>query len=643
MRMRNSHMLLLALDHCENQSTFTRYSRLRAVLQDYLQSKLRGYYGFTMRGLVVIFAVLSAWEVSALPLQLLSAKTVKCPDGTVCSSNACCQLSSGKYGCCPYSDGVCCSDHVHCCPKGYTCNVTAKTCTKESESLTWISNLPSVAISSVKNVVCPDGQSVCPDGNTCCKLSSGEYGCCPLPQAVCCSDHLHCCPNGYTCDTSAGTCIKQNEIMSWVSKRPSVSSVKNVVCPDGQSECPDGNTCCKLSSGEYGCCPLPQAVCCSDHLHCCPNGYKCDTSAGTCIKQNEIMSWVSKHPSISSVKNVVCPDGQTECPDGNTCCKLSSGQYGCCPLPQAVCCSDHLHCCPNGYTCDTSAGTCIKQNEIMSWVSKRPSVSSVKNVVCPDGQSECPDGNTCCKLSSGEYGCCPLPQAVCCSDHLHCCPNGYKCDTSAGTCIKQNEIMSWVSKHPSISSVKNVVCPDGQTECPDGNTCCKLSSGQYGCCPLPQAVCCSDHLHCCPNGYKCDTSAGTCIKQNEIMSWVSKRPSISSVKNVICPDGQSECPDGNTCCKLSSGQYGCCPLPQAVCCSDHLHCCPNGYTCDTSAGTCIKQNEIMSLVSKRPSISSVKNVVCPDGQCRVPRWQYVLQAVFRAVWMLPSPTGSMLQ
>ena len=52
-----------------------------------------------------------------------------------------------------------------------------------------------------------------------------------------------------------------------------------------------------------------------------------------------------------------------------------------------------------------------------------------------------------------------------------------------------------------------------------------------------------------------------------------------NLQSVECPDGQSECPSGNTCCKLSSGEYGCCPLPKAVCCSDGVHCCPNGYTC----------------------------------------------------------------
>ena len=47
---------------------------------------------------------------------------------------------------------------------------------------------------------------------TCCKLSSGEWGCCPLPNAVCCKDGNHCCPQGYVCVVSAGTCSKNSEI-----------------------------------------------------------------------------------------------------------------------------------------------------------------------------------------------------------------------------------------------------------------------------------------------------------------------------------------------------------------------------------------------------------------------------------------------
>jgi hypothetical protein len=69
---------------------------------------------------------------------------------------------------------------------------------------------------------------------------------------------------------------------------------------------------------------------------------------------------------------------------------------------------------------------------------------------------------------------------------------------------------------------------------------------------------------------------------------------------IMCADG-SQCPDGNTCCKLSSGEWGCCPLPNAVCCSDGEHCCPQGYTCDVSAGTCIKQDQIIPFTTAGPN------------------------------------------
>ena len=232
---------------------------------------------------------------------------------------------------------------------------------------------------------------------------------------------------------------------------------------------------------------------------------------------------------------------------------------------------------------------------LLSAVSASPFLPSV---VCPDGQSQCPDGNTCCKLSSGQWGCCPLPNAACCSDGEHCCPNGYTCDVSAGTCTKQGKTIDLFTKIES--KVRNVVCPDGQSECPDGNTCCKLSSGQWGCCPYPKAVCCSDGVYCCQNGYTCDVSAGTCTKQGKTIDLFTKIE--SKVRNVVCPDGQSECPDGNTCCKLSSGQWGCCPLPMAVCCSDGEHCCPNGDTCDVSAGTCTQQGKTIPFLLKQPPI-----------------------------------------
>ena len=51
---------------------------------------------------------------------------------------------------------------------------------------------------------------------------------------------------------------------------------------------------------------------------------------------------------------------------------------------------------------------------------------------------------------------------------------------------------------------------------------------------------------------------------------------------IICPDG-GECPSGDTCCLNGGGMYGCCPLPNAVCCSDMKHCCPEGFTCSESS------------------------------------------------------------
>ena len=46
-------------------------------------------------------------------------------------------------------------------------------------------------------------------------------------------------------------------------------------------------------------------------------------------------------------------------------------------------------------------------------------------VECPD-KSRCLDYETCCPTSDTEYGCCPLPHAVCCEDKTHCCPKGYR-------------------------------------------------------------------------------------------------------------------------------------------------------------------------------------------------------------------------
>ncbi|XP_062599923.1 progranulin-like [Saccostrea cucullata] len=548
---------------------------------------------------------------------LLKSASVVCPDGqSACiSGSTCCKLSTGQYGCCPLPKAVCCSDGINCCPDGYTCTSYGY-CTRggSSQVTDWVKKQPALLTSG--NVVCPGGQAMCPSGQTCCKLSTGQYGCCPLPKAVCCSDGKNCCPDGYTC-TSYGYCTRggSSEVTDWVKKQPALLTSENVVCPGGQVMCPSGQTCCKLSTGQYGCCPFPKAVCCSDGKNCCPDGYTC-TSYGYCTRggSSQVTDWVKKQPALLTSGNVVCPGGQAMCPSGNTCCKLSTGQYGCCPLPKAVCCSDGKHCCPNGYTCIPGACTKGGSSQVIKWVEKQPALLTSEYVVCPGGQVGCYSGSTCCKLFTGEYGCCPVPKAVCCSDGKHCCPNGYTCIPGACTKGGSSQVMKWVEKQPALLTSENVVCPGGKKMCTSGSTCCKLFTGEYGCCPLPKAVCCSDGKHCCPNGYTCIPGACTKGGSSQVMKWVEKQPALLTSEYVVCPGGQVGCYSGSTCCKLFTGEYGCCPVPKAVCCSDGKHCCPNGYTCIPGACTKGGSSQVMKWVEKQPALLTSENVVCPGGK-----------------------------
>ncbi|XP_029192983.2 uncharacterized protein LOC114959204 [Acropora millepora] len=628
----------------------------------------------------------------------------QCPQGMTC-----CTLSSGEWGCCPFPNAVCCSDGLHCCPEGYTCDVSNGTCIKDGETIQVIQNRPTARLKN-KNVVCPDEVSECPDNSTCCQLHTGDWNCCPFPEAVCCSDDQHCCPKNHTCDITHKICKKEGRTILMSRKTPAISrttELANVVCPDEESECPEGETCCLLASGAYGCCPLPEAVCCRDKLHCCPRDYKCNLVAKTCSRgivslplslKKKSLKRVNevnrKHLSLKtpaviiSQKSIVCPNGITKCLEGQTCCKLNTGKYGCCPLPDAVCCSDDAHCCPHGYICNITAASCTQGSKSLAPFQKTLALkltSREKVIVCSDDQTSCPDGYTCCKVSLHRYGCCPLPSAVCCSDLIHCCPNGYTCDLSSGYCQQGRKIVPLSKKIPALNSrlgnrrnngelfkpasiasplssdkrVKYILCPDGST-CPDSDTCCEVSGGGYGCCPLPNAVCCSDLIHCCPNGYTC--TPGDCKQGRKTVPLSRKIPALNSrlgnrrnkgelfkpasiasplssdkrVKYILCPDG-STCPDSDTCCEVSGGGYGCCPLPNAVCCSDLIHCCPNGYTC--TPGDCKQGRKTVPLSRKIPALNSrlgnrrnkgelfkpasiasplssdkrVKYILCPDG------------------------------
>lgn len=81
------------------------------------------------------------------------------------------------------------------------------------------------------------------------------------------------------------------------------------------------------------------------------------------------------------------------------------------------------------------------------------------------------------------------PQAVCCDDHIHCCPHGTVCNLEAETCDNPSGFsapLPWLAKVPALTSQLQDEKCDQQTLCPGGTTCCKRNSGQWACCPLPQ-------------------------------------------------------------------------------------------------------------------------------------------------------------
>uniref|UniRef100_A0A8B9CE07 Granulin precursor n=1 Tax=Anser brachyrhynchus TaxID=132585 RepID=A0A8B9CE07_9AVES len=121
-----------------------------------------------------------------------------------------------------------------------------------------------------------------------------------------------------------------------------VAAVDALRCPDGTSECPRNATCCVTPGGTWGCCPMPQ------------------------VRARVALGW-----------------GGTQGAGG--------GGAGChrafvCTPPQAVCCKDHQHCCPRGYTCNVATQSCEKLLAATPLRSPR-----------------------CCRSKDGAWARCPFP------------------------------------------------------------------------------------------------------------------------------------------------------------------------------------------------------------------------------------------
>nr|KAF6415822.1 granulin precursor [Molossus molossus] len=301
------------------------------------------------------------------------------------------------------------------------------------------------------------------------------------------------------------------------------------------------------------------------------------------------------------------------CSPGYSCLLTVLGTSSCCPFLEAVSCGDGHHCCPKGFHCSADGQSCFRRSD----------ANPLGAVQCPDSQFECPNSSTCCAMVDGSWGCCPMPQAVCCEDHIHCCPAGFMCDTEKGTCEKEARQLSWMEQTPAHLSLpgpqateSDIPC-DNVTSCPSSNTCCRLMSGEWGCCPVPEGVCCLDHQHCCPQGYTC-LAEGQCQMGNKMVAGLEKMPahraSLSQPKDMGC-DQHTSCPVGQTCCPSLSKGWACCQLPHAVCCEDHQHCCPTGYTCNVKARTCEKEvdsSHHAAHLTLGPHVG-VGNVECGEG------------------------------
>ncbi|XP_061613162.1 granulin b isoform X2 [Phyllopteryx taeniolatus] len=394
-----------------------------------------------------------AW--CSLVLSLLGAgAALVCPDGTAChDGSTCCEDVLGRYGCCP---------------------------------------LPNSGRGSA--VMCPDRHSECPDATTCCQLPDGSWGCCPLAKAVCCDDKRHCCPEGTACDLSRSICASAGR--DWRGWRPLVEKLPAGPGLGAPATCPDETTCCQVSSGAYGCCPVPDATCCSDRLHCCPHGTVCNLAAGTCDEAagERRDPETRDDPPLAEAVAVTTVNARDE----------RTGR----PPPQAVCCEDGSRRPPAGHTCLPRRSSRSRGRRVIPWLAKAPAATrpaAVADVKCDD-KSSCAAGTTCCKLPTGEWGCCPLVKAVCCADREHCCPQGYSCNMETGTCEKKTHAASVAPE------VGGVPCDAAATfTCARRETCCRTTVSQWACCPSPQAVCCADMKHCCPARFSCHPSGG-CVR-----------------------------------------------------------------------------------------------------------------------------------
>ncbi|VDO81665.1 unnamed protein product, partial [Schistosoma curassoni] len=128
-------------------------------------------------------------NLSSLPTKI--GYNNRCPNSDVyCEDNSTCCEHDKEWGCCLFSNAVCCSDGVHCCPANTICDLKAEMCIGESgDILTKLQLKSKPKFNSFKYnsriSICSDMKSVCING-TCCSNVNDQLStlCCPY-ENVC--------------------------------------------------------------------------------------------------------------------------------------------------------------------------------------------------------------------------------------------------------------------------------------------------------------------------------------------------------------------------------------------------------------------------------------------------------------------------
>ncbi|XP_063725078.1 uncharacterized protein LOC134853073 isoform X2 [Symsagittifera roscoffensis] len=361
-------------------------------------------------------------------------------------------------------------------------------------------------------------------------------GCCPLTDAVCCSDNSHCCPHGYSCSSDGGYCMQSGE-----ENQKSVESF-GLTLTKSKGKFESYATFPKISE-----CTLCEEIVVWAKEYLSEEGTTDEIEDAAKEMCNELPSgYVDEclevvngylplliealeqdlDPQTVCTEVDLCPDDSFKLNGTQTACvgTLCSPE-ACCPLSDAVCCSDNLHCCPHGYSCSSDGGYCMqsgeenkksqpkvdqnynRKTELTSYATL-PKISEC--VVCEQlvgwAKEYLGEGGTTDEIEDAAKEMCnKLP-----SDYVDEClelVNGY-----LPLLIEALE----QDLDPQTVCTEVKLCPDDSSKLNGTQTACvgTLCSPE-ACCPLSDAVCCSDKLHCCPHGYSCSSDGGYCMQSGE--------------------------------------------------------------------------------------------------------------------------------